>query len=364
MRSTGIDRRLLLRRLGAAAVLAATRPAVAGTDARPLLVSAARRGDGTYVAAGIGDQGDLLFEATLPDRGHGAAVDPERRRAVVFARRPGRFAIVIDLARGEPVARIDSIPGRHFQGHGLFSADGRHLYGAENDHEGERGVIGVYDAVGGFPRVGEVDAYGLDTHEMILLKDGRTIAAANGGILTHPDYPRAKLNLAGMEPSLVFLDAGSGALLARVEPPPALRRLSIRHLAEGHGGWVWFGCQYEGPADDAVPLVGRVRPGDRAVDWIRPGPDPERALRQYVGSVAATGDGTRLAVSSPPGGTCLVFDAIGGGLEGAWHAADVCGLAGPGAALIASDGTGMLRRDGAAWARHAGLAWDNHLAKV
>ena len=39
------------------------------------------------------------------------------------------------------------------------------------------------------------------------MSDGRTIAVANGGIATHPDFDRVKLNLATMEPSLVRLDA-------------------------------------------------------------------------------------------------------------------------------------------------------------
>lgn len=357
-----MDRRGVLGGIGAAAVLAAVAGEARASGIRPALLSAAQRRLGGFVAAGIDRGGAVVFEVPLPGRGHGAAVDPEGRHAVVFARRPGTFALAIDLGTGDPLAEFACPADRHFQGHGCFSPDGRFLYTAENDFDGERGVIGVYDARAGFRRVGELDAHGVGIHEVILMRDGRTLAAANGGILTHPDYPRAKLNIPSMEPSLVFLEPGSGHLLAKFEPVPRLRQLSIRHLAEARDGEVWFGCQYEGPVLDQVPLIGKAGAGDRTITWIRPNhPDQERALRQYVGSIAATGDGAQVAVSSPRGGVCYVLDSASGRLDQTWQLPDVCGLAGRQSAIIASTGSGLLWDSGHPLSRAEDFAWDNHL---
>src|SRR5690606_30895384 len=110
-----------------------------------------------------------------------------------FARRPGTFALVIDVVHGRILYRIASAESRHFYGHGAFSSDGRLLYATENDFAGERGVIGIYDAADGYRRAGEIPSYGIGPHELRLLADGTTLAVANGGILTRPDLPRVKL---------------------------------------------------------------------------------------------------------------------------------------------------------------------------
>ena len=46
-------------------------------------------------------------------------------------------------------------------------------------------------------------------------QDGKTLAVANGGLDTVPDAGRANLNADTMEPSLTFVDRGSGELLAK-----------------------------------------------------------------------------------------------------------------------------------------------------
>ncbi|WP_410966303.1 DUF1513 domain-containing protein, partial [Salmonella sp. SAL4449] len=88
------------------------------------------------------------------------------------------------------------------------------------------------------------------------LGDGRTMVIANGGIRTHPDHGTDELNLADMQPSLVYVDVTTGDLLEEHRLAPALHQLSIRHLAIGAGDTVVFGCQYRGPEDDAPALVG------------------------------------------------------------------------------------------------------------
>ena len=197
----------------------------------------------------------------MPARGHSFAIDAAGGRAVVFGRQPG-FALGFGLDGAAGPVELDLPQDRHFFGHGAFFDDGRLLAATENDFDGGRGVLGIYDASAGgaYRRVGEFDC-GIGPHEVLLLPDGKTLCVANGGILTHPDYGKLELNLDTMRPSLAYLDAASGKLLERVELDSALHRLSIRHLAVAADGAVWFGCQYMGPAGDRPALVGRHRRG-------------------------------------------------------------------------------------------------------
>jgi hypothetical protein len=361
---TAIDRRRVLAALaacGLAPVWAA--PASAARPGGVTVLSAARGPDGFFLA-GLTADGAVRFRTPLPGRGHGIAVSPDGAVAVAFARRPGRFAVAVDLADGRVIARFTTPADRHFLGHGAFSSDGRRLYATENDFDGDRGVIGVYAADAGFRRIGESPSGGLGPHEIIALADGRTLAVANGGILTHPDYPRRKLNLATMAPTLAHIDAESGAVLAAAALPPALHQVSIRHIRQAATGDVWWGGQYEGPAGDAVPLVGTWRPG---ADSLTPLPDSEgrfRALRQYVGSVCASPDGRRVAVSSPRGGLVLTWNAETREFLGQIPVEDGCGLAADGGGFLISSGTGAVRRGGAVVRRFPAVSWDNHMMAV
>ncbi len=104
---------------------------------------------------------------------------------MVFARRPGTFAM-ISIPRVRMNRSFPHAAGCHFYGHGHFSPDGRLLYASENDFDGNRGVIGVYDAKDRFKRIMEFDAGGIGTHDMTVSDDGRLLIIANGGIETHP----------------------------------------------------------------------------------------------------------------------------------------------------------------------------------
>jgi hypothetical protein len=255
---------------------------------------------------------------------------------------------------------VEAAPGRHFYGHGFFTPDGRLLYATENDFDGERGVVGVYDVAAGFRRIGEIDTHGLGPHEALLLRDGRTIAIANGGILTHPDFPRRKLNLATMRPSLSYLDRRSGDLLERTHLPASLHQLSIRHMDEAADGAVWFGGQYEGPQTDLVALVGRHRRGGD-IELVHLDEGTTRRLSHYVGSVRAGAGGERIAVTSPRGGVALVLDAATGRQIEARTISDVCGVAADGAGFAFSSGQGRLIGQALT---QAPLNWDNHLRAI
>jgi hypothetical protein len=356
-----LTRRALLGGLAAASLAPAP---FARASGEPAFVAAAK-GTAGYEAAILDADGRILFTGALDDRGHDCAVAPDGGTVVLFERRPGRFAVVLDLNARRRTGAFEPPADRTFAGHGFFSPDGRLLYATEEDFAAERGVIGVYDVAAGWRRVGELPTHGMGVHEALLLPDGRTIAVANGGILTDPAFPRLKLNLPTMDPSFTLVDAQTGDLVGGARPPASLHQLSIRHLAAVGGREVWFGGQYEGPEADMVPLVG-VFSADR-LTLVEADESVTRGLAQYVGSVASSADGARVVVTSPPGGTVVTFDVASHRVLEAVQLADAGGVApsGDGFLVTAGDGT-VLRAGGhAAGARHRErLAWDNHVRAI
>ncbi|WP_367715285.1 DUF1513 domain-containing protein [Nitratireductor sp. GISD-1A_MAKvit] len=343
MRSMEIDRRTFLALAGAAIAQGVT-PAIAQED--EALFLGARLNAGGFEAAVIDAGGRDRIVLPLQARGHSFAIDAPRRRAVAFARSPGRFAVAFSIdGKGEPVAFAPP-HDRHFYGHGVFTADGRLLLATENDFDAERGVTGLYDATAGFHRIGEFDAGGFGPHEVILLADGRTLCIANGGILTHPDYERVKLNLATMKPNLTYIDLETGDILEQAELAPELHRLSIRHMTLDRYGAVWFGAQYQGEDGARPPLVGRHRRG--ASIELFPGPVATlESLGNYIGSVATDLAGEIIATSSPRGGLSVFWDAATGRCLGERRLKDGCGLA-PLARhrLLGTSGRGAIVRTG------------------
>src|SRR5687767_1306628 len=100
MRSTVTSMQLSRRTLlasGAAALLSRT-PARADAGGRYL--SAAASFVGRYAVVAVDEDGQIDFDLDLAGRGHGLAVRPGGSEAICFARRPGRFALVIDALAG------------------------------------------------------------------------------------------------------------------------------------------------------------------------------------------------------------------------------------------------------------------------
>ncbi|MCB1492522.1 MAG: DUF1513 domain-containing protein [Rhodobiaceae bacterium] len=352
-----IDRRALLLGLGASGALSLT--AFADTRGEAAFVACTREADGNYAAVVLDADANVLFSEGLDARGHDAAIAPDGRTAVVFARRPGRFAIVLDLVARRRSAAITPPPDRVFAGHGVFSPDGRLLYATENDFEAARGVLGLYETQT-FRRVGEIPTHGVGPHEAILLSDNHTLAIANGGIETHPDYPREKLNLATMEPNLALVDSATGDLIGKAGLPRDLHQLSIRHMSETADGSLWFGGQYQGPITDSIPLVGSFD-RDGAISLVDAPDGVYRDLNQYIGSVSTSRDGRRVVTASPRGGSYVVWDTASRTVIEQRSVTDVCGTAPDSAGFLISDGTGRLWRDDRLLSA-SDRAFDHHIA--
>ena len=357
------SRRTLLAGLGALLLPVPPSLAVPLTGREePAFVTARRTAAGGFDMAILGPSGKVLYSHRIDARGHSAAVRREPRTAVVFARRPGRFALAVDVETLTVEALFAPPADRLFEGHGFFSADGKVLFATENDFDAERGVLGMYDATGGFARIGEIPTYGIGPHEALLMRDGRTIAVANGGIITHPDYPRQKLNLPDMQPNFTLIDANSGDLLGEAQLPKDYYQLSLRHMAEAAPGVVWFGGQYEGPKTDRLSLIGTFDAG-RGLTLNDADLDAMAHMDRYVGSVAVTPDGETVITTSPPGGVFLEWDAATRRMRRMHEAADVAGTASAPAGYAVTTGTGVFElSDGTG--SQSDAAFDNHLVPI
>jgi hypothetical protein len=326
----------------------------------PSYLAAAQEPDGGFALYGIDRHGGSTFRVPLPARGHAGAGHPTIAEAVAFARRPGTFAIVIDCARGDVLHRLTPPEGRQFNGHGVFSADGTALFTSEQRSNTSEGVIGVWDVEAGYTRYDEFPSGGIGPHDLRLMPDGETLVVANGGIATDPT-DRRKLNLPTMRPNLTYLSL-TGSTLERVELETDLRQNSIRHLAVHDDGLVGFAMQWEGEQGAAPPLLGLHRMGDAPVLVQGPLAD-ELAMQGYAGSIAFSGDGSEIAITSPRGGRLHRFSDEGGFL-GVVSRADVCGLAPNVGGYLASDGLGGLiaiSAKGPMPLARVDCAWDNHI---
>lgn len=328
----------------------------------PDFVTAGNKPDNSTWLVGLNTGGDVLFQIPIPGRGHAAALHPTRPEAVAFARRPGRFAVIIDCASGTEIARLNSPEGRHFYGHGTFSPDGALLFTTENDYDAPAGVLGIWDATDGYKRMGEVASGGIGPHEVLTLPGGGLVVA-NGGIQTHPDMGRAKLNLPSMQTNLTYLDA-NGSMTDQVALDGEMHQNSIRHIALDHQGHVVAALQWQGSPTRDVPLVLRHVLG--AEPSFLPHPD-ERHLKHYAGSIATCAKTGEIAVTGPKGSHVLFFNADGLPNGSAQHGT---------AAGVARAPTGglMITRDGGLVHRANGIetlipvvgdwAWDNHLVPI
>lgn len=360
--------------------------AALGLAGGPLLVRQLARqahaGEGIFLTASDDPQGrhfvssfdlkgQLRFRQQIDARGHGVATNPvQGGRAILFARRPGTLAYEIDVLAGDIRHRIQSAEHRHFFGHGCYSPDGQYLFTAENDYANGRGVIGIRET-GRYTVRHEIPSYGIGPHDVRLLSDGKTLVVANGGILTHPDQPRKKLNVPTMQPSLAYIDSESGRLLGKYELDNHF--LSIRHLSVGRDDTVGVALQYEGPREDLVPLVGFHSGEDR----IRLASAPQRTVRemaQYTASICIDSLQRIAGVTCPRGRVVNFWDID----EAQWiKSMDIRDAGGIVQSLdqtvfVVTTGRGEIHEINASTldfnkersVRLDGTKWDNHLGMV
>ncbi|MCP5161467.1 MAG: DUF1513 domain-containing protein [Hahellaceae bacterium] len=330
----------------------------------PALASAFTLEERHYIGV-LDGLGSILWKHEVPSRGHAAAVSPDRRWVAFSARRPGTWLAVINAESGALLPIQTAAEGYHYYGHAVFTHDGAYLLTTENDFGHGMGKIGIYEVATQFSRVGELSAFGVGPHELGLLSNG-TLVVANGGILTHPDYERRKLNLDTMAPRLSYIDWQKGELLREFAPPHA--KLSLRHMAIAADDTVVLGAQYQGPLDDDWPLVFFHRQGsDRLQPFAGHPPEQRRMLQQYIASVVVAPD-NRVVTTAPRGNRVSFWSLEDGRWLGDAPRTDVGGAAFPGnttTCWVSSGDGGIYQWQAEKFdlvQRTEWLQWDNHLS--
>lgn len=318
--------------------------------------------DGGFGVGAIDRDGGLLWQSPTATRGHSGCNRPGGREVVFFERRPGWRFYVLDAATGSRQHRIPAAEGEHFVGHGVFSPDGRWLYTTASRYEAGEGIIAVYDAHNGYRRTDTFELHGIGPHQLTLHPDGETLVIGLGGILTHPDYDRIKLNLDTMDPALVLMDRKTGRITGRFRPTHPHQ--STRHVDASAEGKIYVAYQYQGPLHETPPLLARLENGQ--LREYRFDDDTQASLANYIASVIAHPENDLVAAASPVGGTAIVFEGRTGKLLARASIPDGAGVqALAGGDFLISSGRGKLVRLGRD-NRPRELAalplyWDHHL---
>jgi hypothetical protein len=251
----------------------------------------------------------IAASVLLTERVHGLLTEPDGGFVAVGAR-PGHTLVRCDAA-GQLVRRFsvdDELPQRTLDGHITASADGQSLYTMETDRSTGQGWVSVRDR-STLKKTAQWPSHGIDPHQCLVDADGH-LMLVNGGIPRTADGNKRDLHL--MAPSLVRLDARTGALLGqwRLTDP----RLSLRHLAWSHGpvahaeaaGTPLLGVALQAEHDD--PAARKEAPALAVWD----GTDLRIPSRSAVGAGYA-GD----IAPGPGGGFILSGQKVGKGLL--WH---------------------------------------------
>ncbi len=372
-----IRRRKFLKALSASCMLLPlskfTAASVTAQEKQAYFLSTSRRYDGKFYLNGLDNRGTPVFSTVLPERGHGIVSQPNGSHGVIAARRPGYFFLVFDKYTGQIHRHLNSAEDRHSYGHVLFSKEGRWLYSSENDFDHARGVISVRDSHNGYEVINEFPSYGIGPHEMVMLSDNRTLVVANGGILTHPDTGRTRLNLDTMSPSLAYIDTQSGELVELVQLEARFHQNSIRHLAVNKQDQVCFAMQFAGPISNHPPLVGLHKLGEQ-VQLLRAPERTQVAMRNYCGSVTIDQSGTIAAVSSPRGNIITFWSLEEASYLSKLIIDDGCGIAATEqkSEFVITSGNGGIYQYSVLTNKLSHLfihtqmpyQWDNHLSRV
>lgn len=318
--------------------------------------------DGSFAVGAIAPDGNMLWQSPVASRCHSGCNRPGADEVLFFERRPGWSFYVLNSETGERLHHIKAAKGEHFVGHGVFSPDGRFLYATASRYEPGEGIVAVYDSHNNYRRVNTFELNGVGPHQLTLHPDGQTLIVGLGGILTHPDYDRIKLNLDTMKPALVLMDRHSGDILRRFRP--SHHQLSTRHVDVAPDGTIYAAYQYQGAAHHVRPLVARYRKGHyEEIDF---GESVHRELGNYIASIAAHPENDLVAMASPIGGTALVFNSRSNKVIEIASIADCAGVeALAGGDFLVSSGRGKLIRIGAQQPAieiaNMSVQWDHHL---
>ncbi|MEH6446558.1 MAG: DUF1513 domain-containing protein [Oceanospirillaceae bacterium] len=332
----------------------------------------------SYASASVDKEGQhwlVVFNSSavekmrypLPSRAHQVIKHPIKPWALVVARRPGQYLLVVDLTTAKLVKQVDVAQGQDFCGHLQISQNGRYLYTTENTTQTSQGLVVVRDMHNQFNLVQQFSSGGIGPHQLKLSADGNTMVVANGGIHT---LDRVKLNLESMQSNLSYIDLTTQKITEQVAlPGQEYVQLSIRHIDVNNSDKTLIAMQYQGEMTDKVPLVATHQRGQPL--QILAIPDQEfYQLKQYCGSACFDRSGNTVAVSAPKGDKILFWNLAKNQFLGSTKVRDGCGITQgeSNASFVVSSGRGKVYKIQANTQKkqpvlnNKSIQWDNHLA--
>ena len=356
-------RRNLIRNILALGLL--PMPTLSWSDVGDIkFVTGVRNLNNSYAIVGINNAYEILFNIEVQSRVHSAAYHPISAEAVVFSRRPGNFALVIDCNTGNIKNRLTLSDNNHFYGHGCFSADGSFLYTSENEISSGHGRVGIWNSNNNYTRVDQYSSGGIGPHEIVTLNEPDSLVIANGGIRTHPNTGRKKLNLDTMSSNISIMEK-TGKITQTFSLQDKYRLNSIRHLTVCNNS-VACGFQWQGDHFEAPPLMAILFTKNGKLRLINQNEGTRRRMGGYIGSISFSKDGNKLCCTSPSSNIVSVYDFESGRTQ-QFNCLDASGVAPSENGFLISSGIGKLYSiddEGINLVKSHHISFDNHLISL
>lgn len=358
-----MDRRKFVKGLVLCGLTLTTLPSLVGCAQQGRrYISAASNHAGQHFVVAFDESGLILSQVEIANRGHDL-IALDEQRVVAFSRRPFTKLFIVHLANSQLEQTIDAEPGFHFYGHGVFERKRNWLITTENHIASGNGYLVVRDATN-FTVIKRIPSGGIGPHQCALMPNGQQLVVANGGIKTHPNHGRSKLNLATMRPNLAYIALDSDEIVEIVEP--LHQHLSLRHLAVSSDGQVIVAAQYQGHYRDQHPLVFSHRQGGQLTP-LQGDAKFWQQFNHYIASVMISEQTNQLAVTSPRGAQVAYWQLSTHQLLGMQRFADCAGVAPSKNGFLITNGKGQAVTEDTAnhlLFQAENLKFDNHLSYI
>jgi hypothetical protein len=348
------------RRTVVAGALASTlvRPAKAElTKPKNAFVAGGRR-RGQALLGLVDRSGGVQEVIGLSGRAHSVAALRWRGEVIAVARRPDRWAIVIDPAKPQVAVTIRPTEGHNFSGHVAISLDSALAAFVEIRESDAVGFLSMREVGGAWREVGRLETSGIGPH-MAAWLDERHIAVANGGYYDVGDVRSPDGSIGA---SLAVIDWMSGRPASFASTGVAYADYSLRHIAVAPEGLAVV-LQRNGNSQADTPPAALWRGGGLVpMPAAAPMLDP---LRGNCSDVIVVGD--YIVTTSRLAGTIGAWRRSDRAWLGSAELADVGALAADddgNCFATSKDGTlaGIAFEPGpvVGWQQHVTFGWDNH----
>jgi hypothetical protein len=195
----------------------------------------------------------------------------------------------------------------------------------------------------------------------------KQIVIANGGIKTHPEKGREKLNVDTMQPNLAYIDLKNGHVIDSYSLTN--KHLSIRHLDVSDSGKVIAGLQYQGAPTDEVPLA-ISHHGESELQHLKADMSIWRSMKHYTASVCVNSKSNLVAITCPKANLITYWALDSDTFIASHKLKDGAGVALAAEQFISSTGRGRVITHKTPYIPYKELTsfndlrWDNHMASL